>query len=83
MIDFFYILIEIFTWGLILFSILSFFPNQGARDLYLKLEKVYRPILEPISMLLNPIQKNLGLDFSPLVLILILNMIQNNIANMR
>jgi uncharacterized protein YggT (Ycf19 family) len=83
MIDFFYILIEIFTWGLILFSILSFFPNQGARDLYLKLEKVYRPILEPISMLLNPIQKNLGLDFSPLVLILILNMIQNNIQNMR
>lgn len=83
MIDFFYILIEIFTWGLILFSILSFFPNQGARDLYLKLEKVYRPILEPISMLLNPIQKNLGLDFSPLILILILNMIQNNIQNMR
>jgi uncharacterized protein YggT (Ycf19 family) len=83
MIDFFYILIEIFTWGLILFSILSFFPNQGARDLYLKLEKVYRPILEPISMLLNPIQKNLGLDFSPLVLILILNMIQNNITHMR
>lgn len=83
MINFFYILIEIFTWGLILFSILSFFPNQGARDLYLKLEKVYRPILEPISMLLNPIQKDSGLDFSPLVLILILNMIQNNISYLR
>lgn len=82
MIELFIILIEIFSWGLIIFSILSFFPNQGARDLYYKLGKIYQPILDPISMILNPIQKNLGLDFSPIVLILILNMIQRNLSLM-
>lgn len=71
------LLIEIFTWGLIFYCILSFVRTPDALKAYDFLGKIYRPFLEPISNLLAPIQKNSpGLDFSPIVLILILNMVQ-------
>lgn len=75
--------IKIFYWGLIIYCVLSFVQIPSARDVYFALGKVYRPVLEPISKLLEPVQKSLGgLDFSPIVLIFILNIISNNLSRM-
>lgn len=46
------------------------------------MDSIYRPILDPISNLLAPLQKNIGLDFAPIVLILLLNFISNSMARM-
>ncbi len=74
-------IIEIFSWGLIFYCILSFVRTPNSIKLYTTLGKVYRPLLDPISNLLAPLQKGaMGLDFSPLVLLLLLDFVKRSLS---
>lgn len=46
------------------------------------MDSIYQPILTPISNLLAPIQKNIGLDFSPILLIMLLNYITTSLSRL-
>jgi YggT family protein len=73
-------ILNIFYWGLIIFCILSFIRMPQTMPIYDFLDKVYRPILDPIGKLLAPLQKNTpGLDFSPMVLIILLSFIMRSL----
>ena len=75
------IAIKIFYWGLILFCIMSFIRTPATEPINRFLDNIYKPILDPISKLLAPVQKNIGLDFSPILLIFLLNFITRNLSN--
>ena len=74
--------IRIFYYGLIGYCILSFVPIPQVEPVKRVFDGIYKPILDPISKLLYPIQKNLGLDFSPILLILLLNFISSSLVRM-
>ena len=73
--------LQIFYWGLILYCIMSFIRTPATEPVNKVLDSIYKPILDPISKLLAPLQKNIGLDFSPIVLILLLRFISSSLAN--
>lgn len=75
---FLYLLLEVFNWGLLIYCILSFIRAPQTIKIYEFLGNIYRPILDPISKLLYPLQRNLGLDFSPIVLLLLLDFVKDN-----
>jgi YggT family protein len=74
--DFLFIFIraifELLIWIVIISSILSFFvsPYHPVRE---ALDRIVAPLLNPIRNLIPPAG---GLDFSPLILILLLNLIE-------
>lgn len=59
---------------------MSFIRGNNQNKFFDFMDAIYRPILDPISKLLEPLQKNIGLDFSPIILILLLNFISNSLA---
>ena len=63
---------ELLIWIVIISSILSFFvsPYHPIRE---ALDRIVAPLLNPIRNLIPPAG---GLDFSPLILILLLNLIE-------
>lgn len=61
---------------------MSFVRGNQSNKFFDFMDAIYKPILNPISNLLAPLQKNIGLDFSPIVLILLLNFISNSLARL-
>ena len=63
---------QIFTWGLIIYILSSWFPALRESSFGEFLGKVYEPLLEPFRRMIPP----LGgvLDLSPIILIIIFNL---------
>lgn len=59
---------------------MSFIRNNKSNKFFDFMDAIYRPVLDPISKLLSPLQKNIGLDFAPIILILLLNFISDSLA---
>lgn len=70
--QFFNIAWPIFTWGLIIYILSSWFPALRESSFGEFLGKVYEPLLEPFRRMIPP----LGgvLDLSPIILIIIFNL---------
>ena len=69
-------LIEIYMFIIIANAILSWFvhgtQNSTIRQIYWMTSRVVDPALSPIRRALGPMTRNLGIDISPFVLILLL-----------
>jgi YggT family protein len=69
-------LIEIYMFIIIANAILSWFvygtQNSIIRQIYWMTSRVVDPALSPIRRALGPMTRNLGIDISPFVLILLL-----------
>ena len=69
-------LIEIYMFIIIANAILSWFvygtQNSTIRQIYWMTSRVVDPALSPIRKALGPMSRNLGIDISPFVLILLL-----------
>lgn len=61
---------------------MSFIRGTQQNKFFEIMDSIYQPILTPISNLLAPLQKNIGLDFSPIVLILLLNYITSSLSRL-
>jgi Predicted integral membrane protein len=70
--QFFNFVWPIFTWGLIIYILSSWFPALRESSFGNFLGRVYEPLLEPFRRMIPP----LGgvLDLSPIILIIILNL---------
>ena len=69
-------LIEIYTFIIVANAILSWFvsgtQNSTIKRIYWMTSRVVDPALTPIRRALGPMSRNLGIDISPFVLILLL-----------
>ena len=72
-------LIEIYMFIIIANAILSWFvygtQNSTIRRIYWMTSRVVDPALSPIRRALGPMSRNLGIDISPFVLILLLMLV--------
>lgn len=75
-------LIEIYMFIIIANAILSWFvfgtQNSAIRQIYWMTSRIVEPALSPIRRALGPMSRNLGIDISPFILILLL-MILNRV----
>ena len=73
-------LLEIFTILVLANAILSWFvfgtQNSVVRQLYWWTSRVVDPVLGPIRNALGPMTRNLGIDISPFVLIILLQFLR-------
>lgn len=73
-------LLEIFIIVVLANAILSWFvsgtQNTVVRQLYWWTSRVVDPVLRPIRNALRPMTRNLGIDISPFVLILLLQFLR-------
>ena len=73
-------LLEIFTILVLANAILSWFiagtQNSVVRQLYWWTSRVVDPVLKPIRNALGPMTRNLGIDISPFVLIILLQFLR-------
>ena len=73
-------LLEIFTILVLANAILSWFvsgtQNSVVRQLYWWTSRVVDPVLRPIRNALGPMTRNLGIDISPFVLIILLQFLR-------
>ena len=73
-------LLEIFTILVLANAILSWFvfgtQNSVVRQLYWWTSRVVDPVLGPIRKALGPMTRNLGIDISPFVLIILLQFLR-------
>lgn len=67
-------LLEIYTWIIIVSALISWVSPDPYNPIVRFLRRVTEPVLRPIRRLLAPYQ--VGLDFSPLVAILIIQFVQ-------
>lgn len=70
----FYILykaVDIYSWALIIYILMSWFPNARETGIGLFLARICEPFLEPFRRIIPPLGM---IDLSPLVAILVLNM---------
>ena len=75
MINFLLTLTELYYWIVLIYCILSFFPDL--KNQYTEMiGQLVEPVLEPIRKFLFSNFKGMPIDFSPLVLILGLYLIQ-------
>lgn len=72
------LLVDVLTWMVVLHVILGYIlpPYHALRE---ALERVVEPLLAPIRRFMPPLA---GLDFSPLVLILVLNLLGNMLVRL-
>lgn len=49
--------------------------NLTIRRLYVYTNQLVDPVLQPIRSVLNPFSRNLGIDFSPIVLLILLHIL--------
>ncbi len=47
--------------------------NTFVRQIYTFTGQVVDPVLQPIRSVLNPVSRNIGIDFSPIVLLILLH----------
>lgn len=75
-------LIEIYMFIIIANAILSWFvfgtQNSAIRQIYWMTSRIVEPALGPIRRAIGPMSRNLGIDISPFILIILL-MILNGI----
>ena len=73
-------LLEIFTILVLANAILSWFvfgtQNSVVRQLYWWTSRLVDPVLGPIRKALGPMTRNLGIDISPFVLIILLQFLR-------
>lgn len=73
-------LLEIFTILVLANAILSWFvfgtQNSIVRQLYWWTSRIVDPVLKPIRNALGPMTRNLGIDISPFVLIILLQFLR-------
>jgi YggT family protein len=60
----------------LIYAVLSWVPTLKGSNFEKWVGTLVEPALKPIRQLLQPVQGNLGIDFSPAVLIMILYVIQ-------
>ena len=74
-------LLEIYTIVVIANAILSWFvygtQNTVVRQLYWWTGRLVDPVLNPIRNVLGPMTRNFGIDISPFVLIILLQLLAN------
>lgn len=51
--------------------------NLTVRRIYLMTGKIVEPLLQPIRNLLYPMTRNLGIDFSPIILLVLLQVLRS------
>ncbi len=77
---FFYILykaVDIYSWALIIYILMSWFPNARETGIGSFLARICEPFLEPFRRIIPPLGM---IDLSPLVAILVLNMARVGIS---
>ena len=74
-------LLEIYTIVVIANAILSWFvygtQNTVVRQLYWWTSRLVDPVLNPIRNAIGPMTRNFGIDISPFVLIILLQLLAN------
>ena len=71
-------LLDIYTWIVIANALLSWFvgtQNTVIRQIYWFTGRLVDPVLRPIRNLLQPASQNFGLDISPFILIILLQIL--------
>lgn len=63
-------LIEIYSWALIIYILMSWFPNARGTSIGQFLARICEPYLEPFRKIIPPIGM---MDISPIVAFLVLN----------
>lgn len=69
--------VEIYSWALIIYILMSWFPNARESSIGQMLTKICEPFLEPFRRVIPPIGGML--DISPIVAILVLNLATSGI----
>lgn len=69
-----YYLVEIYSMALIVYILMSWFPNARETSIGRFLEKICEPYLEPFRKFIPPLGM---IDISPLVALLVLNFAKN------
>jgi YggT family protein len=70
-------LIEIYSWALIIYILLSWFPNARESSIGQFLARICEPYLEPFRKIIPPIGM---MDISPIVAFLVLNFASNGLS---
>ena len=66
-----YKLVDIYSWALIIYILMSWFPNARDTGIGMFLANICEPFLEPFRRIIPPLGM---IDISPIVAILVLNM---------
>ena len=66
--------------NVILSWVVNLSGNMTARQLYWLTNRLVDPALDPIRRVLSPMTGGLGIDFSPLILLLFLQILRNMLA---
>lgn len=69
--------VDIYSWALIIYILMSWFPNARETGIGLFLARICEPFLEPFRRIIPPLGM---IDLSPLVAILVLNMARVGIS---
>ncbi|NPB06065.1 MAG: YggT family protein [Aquificae bacterium] len=67
------LLLELLSVLLFIYALGSWFPSFRRSKFYALLEQLFEPLLEPIRRVVRPVN---GVDFSPLVLLIILVLVK-------
>lgn len=74
-------LIEIYMLIVIVNVLLSWVvfgtQNSVVRQIYAFTGQLVNPLLEPIRSVLQPMSRNIGIDFSPIILLVLLHVLNN------
>lgn len=69
--------VDIYSWALIIYILMSWFPNAKDTGIGMFLARICEPFLEPFRRIIPPLGM---IDLSPLVAILVLNMARVGIS---
>ncbi|AZU61447.1 YggT family protein [Neobacillus mesonae] len=69
-------IIEIYSWALIIYILMSWFPNARETSIGRFLSRICEPYLEPFRRIIPPIGM---IDISPIVAFLVLNFAQRGL----
>lgn len=66
---------RLFNYALWIYVILSWFArgNAGLYNIYCKLGEFVEPLLSPVRRAMEPVTYKIGLDFSPIVLAMLMS----------
>ncbi|MEH7305930.1 YggT family protein [Neobacillus drentensis] len=71
-------LIQIYSWALIIYILMSWFPNARESSIGQFLAKICEPYLEPFRKIIPPIGM---MDISPIVAFLVLNFASSGLGS--
>lgn len=70
--------IEVYSWALIIYILMSWFPNARESSIGQFLAKICEPYLEPFRKIIPPIGM---MDISPIVAFLVLNFARSGLSS--